>query len=49
MKKISLLLLSLVLLASCGGKEPTIDELISTGDVKVISQKKTELLNEKKN
>jgi membrane fusion protein (multidrug efflux system) len=48
MKKISLLLLSLVLLASCGGKEPTIDELISTGDVKVISQKKTELLNEKK-
>jgi membrane fusion protein (multidrug efflux system) len=47
MKKISLLLLSLVLLASCGGKEPTIDELISTGDAKVISQKKTELNTQK--
>jgi RND family efflux transporter MFP subunit len=48
MKKISLLLLSLVLLASCGGNEPTINELIATGDTKMISQKKTELLNEKK-
>jgi RND family efflux transporter MFP subunit len=48
MKKISLLLLSLVLLSSCGGKEPTIDELIATGDTNLMSQKKTKLLNEKK-
>lgn len=48
MKKLSILFIGLFILTSCGDKEPTIDELIATGDTKVISQKKTELLNEKK-
>ncbi|WP_124979353.1 efflux RND transporter periplasmic adaptor subunit [Nonlabens xiamenensis] len=48
MKKISLLLLGFVLLTACGEKEPTIQELIASGETKAIAQKKTELLSQKK-
>ncbi|AGC76912.1 RND family efflux transporter MFP subunit [Nonlabens dokdonensis] len=48
MKKLSILFISLFILTSCGDKAPTVDELIATGDTQVIAQKKTELLNQKK-
>lgn len=41
-------LLLLPVLIACGGGEPTVDDLIASGDTDAISQKKTELLNEKK-
>jgi len=41
-------LLLLPLLIACGGGEQSIDELIAGGDTDAIAQKKTELLNEKK-
>ncbi|MGJ8683725.1 MAG: efflux RND transporter periplasmic adaptor subunit [Nonlabens sp.] len=47
MKKI-LIILTAAFIVSCGGKEPTIDEIIATGDTKAIALKKTELLNAKK-
>ncbi len=47
MKKISLILGISVLLISCGGNEPTVADLIASGDMKAIATKKTELLSEK--
>ncbi len=47
MKKI-LIILTAAFIVSCGGKELTIDEIIATGDAKVIADKKIELLNAKK-
>lgn len=41
-------LLILPLLIACGGNEPSIDQLIASGDTEAIAKKKTELLNEKK-
>ncbi len=41
-------LLLLPILIACGGGEKSIDELIAEGDTAAIAQKKTELLNEKK-
>lgn len=47
MKKLSILFIGLVLLTSCGGNEPTVDELIATGDTKAIAAKKTALNTQK--
>ncbi|BAO55094.1 probable Co/Zn/Cd efflux system membrane fusion protein [Nonlabens marinus S1-08] len=41
-------LLLLPLLIACGGGEQSIDDLIAAGDTDAITQRKTELLNEKK-
>lgn len=46
MKKI-LIILTATLIVSCGGKEPTIQELIAIGDAKAIADKKTALNTEK--
>ncbi|AZQ42942.1 efflux RND transporter periplasmic adaptor subunit [Nonlabens ponticola] len=48
MKHLSILIISTVLLASCGGGEPSVDELIAAGETDAIAQRKTELLNQKK-
>jgi RND family efflux transporter MFP subunit len=48
MKKLSILFIGLFILTSCGDKEPSVDELLATGDTEMIAQKKTELLNSKK-
>jgi len=48
MKKLSLLLISLFILTSCGDQAQSIEELIATGDTEMIAQKKTELLHTKK-
>jgi membrane fusion protein (multidrug efflux system) len=47
MKKLSILFIGLILLTSCGGNEPTVDELIAAGDAKAIASKKTELNTQK--
>lgn len=47
MKKLSILFIGLILLSSCGGNEPTVDELIASGDTKAIASKKTELNTQK--
>jgi RND family efflux transporter MFP subunit len=47
MKKIILLFIGFFILTSCGDKEMSIDELIATGDAKMIAQKRTELNTEK--
>lgn len=46
MKKI-LIILTTILLVSCGGKEPTVDELIAQGDAKAIAAMKTSLNTQK--
>ncbi|MEP0676112.1 MAG: efflux RND transporter periplasmic adaptor subunit [Nonlabens ulvanivorans] len=46
MKKI-LIILTTALIVSCGGKAPSIDELLAQGDEKAIAAKKTELNNQK--
>ncbi|MBF4986060.1 efflux RND transporter periplasmic adaptor subunit [Nonlabens mediterrranea] len=46
MKKI-LIILTTAFIVSCGGKAPSIDELLSQGDKKAIAAKKTELNNQK--
>ncbi len=41
-------LILLPLLIACGGGDPTVDELIASGDTDAIAQRKTELLIDKK-
>ncbi|PRP68415.1 efflux RND transporter periplasmic adaptor subunit [Nonlabens agnitus] len=48
MKTKYLYLLLLPVIVACGSGEPSVDELIANGDTESISQKKTELLNQKK-
>ena len=48
MKKNLIYLLILPLAIACGGEEPSVEEIVATGDLESISQKKTELLNQKK-
>ncbi|WP_339684737.1 efflux RND transporter periplasmic adaptor subunit [uncultured Nonlabens sp.] len=48
MKKLSILFIGLFILTSCGDNGPTVDELIAAGDTEIIAQRKTELLNAKK-
>lgn len=47
MKKITLVIATAIVLISCGGNTPSIEELIATGDEKAIATKKTELLQQK--
>ncbi|SCY38576.1 RND family efflux transporter, MFP subunit [Nonlabens sp. Hel1_33_55] len=48
MKTKYIYLLLLPVIVACGGGDPTVDDLIASGDMESIAQKKTELLNEKK-
>lgn len=47
MKKISIILLISTLLISCGETTPTVEDLIAAGDMKALSEKKTELLSQR--
>ncbi|MGB5983621.1 MAG: efflux RND transporter periplasmic adaptor subunit [Nonlabens sp.] len=48
MKNLIYISIALVLLTSCGGEEPNVEELIASGDMQAINTKKTELLSQKK-
>ena len=48
MKKIIFLLTATIVLSACGGKEPSVDELIAAGKLEALREKKTEISDQQK-
>ena len=48
MKKIIFLLTATIVLSACGGKEPSVDDLIAAGKLEALREKKTEISDQQK-